>query len=177
MKRPDMFDGMQRTAVISIDGVHRYELRRVWDQGKPLLVVCMLNPSKADHLIDDPTILALIWFATQWGYGGLLVVNFYGFRSASPAEMFAAADPFGVDNEKHVHAAMLYARDNGGRLLAAWGNGGDGRSHWFCEKARNLGIELVCLGTTQSGAPKHPMARGLHRIPRDQQPITWRFAA
>jgi len=36
------------------------------------------------------------------------------------------------------------------------------------------GVPLVCLGTTQSGAPKHPMARGGHRISRDQQPIEWK---
>lgn len=37
--------------------------------------------------------------------------------------------------------------------------------------------DLWCWGKTQSGAPKHPMARGVHRIPRDQKPILWRAAA
>lgn len=172
----DMFDGgtMRREAVI-VD-CYRYELRRIWNDDLPILVVCMLNPSKADHEIEDPTMLALIWFGKLWGYGGLLIVNFYAYRSSSPAEMFAAAAPIGVDNERYVHAAVLYARDNGGKLLAAWGNGGDARSFHFIEKARNAGVDLICLGTTLSGAPKHPMARGKHRIPRDQQPILWKKA-
>ena len=27
--------------------------------------------------------------------------------------------------------------------------------------------------TTLSGAPKHPLARGQHRIPDDQEPMQW----
>lgn len=34
--------------------------------------------------------------------------------------------------------------------------------------------DLWCRGTTIGGAPKHPMARGLHHIARDQQPILLR---
>jgi hypothetical protein len=34
--------------------------------------------------------------------------------------------------------------------------------------------DLWCWGKTGSGAPKHPLARGLHRIPADQKPILWR---
>lgn len=36
--------------------------------------------------------------------------------------------------------------------------------------------DLWCWGTNADGSPKHPMARGKHRIPRDQQPILWRAA-
>jgi hypothetical protein len=35
---------------------------------------------------------------------------------------------------------------------------------------------LYCLSTTASGQPKHPMARGKHRIANDAQPILWRAA-
>jgi hypothetical protein len=36
--------------------------------------------------------------------------------------------------------------------------------------------DIYCLGTTSSGAPKHPLARGRHRVPRDQQFALWRAA-
>jgi len=167
---------MEREAIISPCGQFRPELRRVWDDTKPLLPVCMLNPSRADHEIDDPTILALIWFATLWGYGGLLIVNLFDFRASKPAEMFAAPSRLSLEGEQRALAALVYASDHGGRMLAAWGNHGHDYAHWYVEHARARGVELICLGTTQSGAPKHPMARGVHRIPRDQKPILWRAA-
>jgi hypothetical protein len=40
---------MRRSAIIGgVDSCYRYELRRIWDDALPLLVVCMLNPSTAD---------------------------------------------------------------------------------------------------------------------------------
>lgn len=36
--------------------------------------------------------------------------------------------------------------------------------------------DLWCWGTNADGSPKHPMARGAHRIPADQKPIIWRKA-
>ncbi|RVM91495.1 DUF1643 domain-containing protein [Sinorhizobium meliloti] len=165
---------IRKSAIVSECATYRYELRRVWDDALPMLAVCMLNPSTADASVDDPTVLKLIHFGKLWGYGGLLIVNLYAFRSPSPKEMFAAgAAAVGPQNEKFTAAAVFYARDNGGKLLAAWGNDGNERAMFFARWTRCQGVELVCLGTTQSGAPKHPMARGLHRIPRDQRPIPW----
>lgn len=166
-----------KSAVISDCGVYRVELRRIWDDTLPLLVVCMLNPSRADAEVDDPTVLTLIHFGKLWGYGGLLIVNLYAFRASHPKEMFAAgAAAVGPENEKYLAKAVLYARENGGKLLVAWGNDGNDRAIWFSGWARAQGVELICLGITQSGAPKHPMARGIHRIPRDQRPILWEGA-
>jgi hypothetical protein len=34
---------------------------------------------------------------------------------------------------------------------------------------------IWCWGTTKAGAPKHPLARGLHRISVAQQPEVWEF--
>ena len=172
---PDLFPpAVVRSATLSECGTYRYELRRVWNDTLPLLVVCMLNPSIADANVDDPTVLTLIHFGKEWGYGGLLIVNLYAFRSPSPKEMLAAGPAaIGPKNERYTAAAVFYARDNGGKLLAAWGNDGNDRAIWFAQWTRCKGVELICLGTTKSDAPKHPMARGVHRIPRDQRPIPW----
>ncbi|WP_281410851.1 hypothetical protein [Rhizobium binae] len=37
-------------------------------------------------------------------------------------------------------------------------------------------VDLVCFGLTKYKFPKHPMARGQHRIPRDQQPMMFQRA-
>lgn len=33
---------------------------------------------------------------------------------------------------------------------------------------------LRCLGVTQDGSPKHPLARGFHRIPEQTYPTIWK---
>lgn len=180
MGEQDLFDTVRRSAVFGgPDQRYRYELRRQWDESRHPLITCMLNPSTADEVSDDPTLRALTWFATQWRYGGLLIVNLNAIRSPSPSVMMAADDPIGPENALHLEKAVLYARDFGVPILAAWGNDGafGGRDTSFCELARMHGVELVCLGVTQFMQPKHPMARGRHRIARDQQAIVWRKAA
>lgn len=170
---------MLRAAIISSCGVYRPELRRIWDSTLPLLVVCMVNPSDADSQRDDPTVLTLIHFAKLWGYGGLLIVNLYDFRSPSQAAMQSSQAPIGPQNAAYLESAMKYACSHGRQILVAWGNGGsfEDRDEWFANRALNAhGIDLICLGRTKAGHPKHPMARGRHRIPRDQLPIIWRRA-
>jgi hypothetical protein len=174
----DLF--MERTALLSgPGGCYRDELRRVWNRELPLLVVCMLNPSTADHLVDDPTVQALMHFGRLWGFGGLLIVNLYSIRTSSPKAMMAHADPVGAGSADSIQSAIEYARKYGGRLLVAWGNDGawEARDEWFCSRATSQGVSLICLGRTSSGAPKHPMARGRHRVPRDQQPVLYRHNA
>ena len=180
LAQTDLFPAMQMSAVLSGPGnCYRDELCRVWDDDVPMLPVCMCNPSTADHERNDPTLLTLIHFAKLWGYGGLLVVNVFSFRSPSPAVMLAAADPVGPDNARHVAKALIYARDEGNRcMLAAWGNHGASlnRHLWVCNLAEYYGVDLVCLGTTDAGHPKHPLARGKQFIPRDTWATTWRSA-
>lgn len=174
---------MRKSATLSTCGLFRYVLTRIWDGTLPILDVVMLNPSKADASIDDPTVLALIHFATLWGYGGIRIGNVHAFRASKPAALFAAAaegeDIDGPQNANILGFTLLEAKREDRPVLVAWGNDGDrfGGAGRFAARAGELGVRLICLGTTQSGAPKHPMARGQHRIPRDQQPIPWRAAA
>lgn len=176
---PPAVPAMKRAAVII--GEHRLELRRVWDQSKPLLVVCMLNPSDADHQKEDPTLWVVIHFAKLWGYGGALVVNLFSLITSSPGEMMALSPQLSIgdSNDGFIADAIGYARDNGKMLLAAWGNHGAHckRDEWMVRECHRQGVDLVCLGTTLGGHPKHPLARGHHRVPRDQQPIVWKSAA
>jgi hypothetical protein len=167
---------MIRNATISECGRFRFELRRVWDAHKYVLVVCMLNPSTADAEKDDPTVLALIHFARLWGYGGLHIINLYAFRASRPSAMMMADDRIGPGNSIFINHAAMVAQQNSNALLIAWGNHGDfeGRASWFCSMVKHYyGLKLMHLGRTKQGAPKHPMARGKSFIPRDSFPQDW----
>ena len=52
-----------RSAVISDCGKYRYHLFRKVGQGARLATFVMLNPSSADHEVDDPTIRKVMGFA------------------------------------------------------------------------------------------------------------------
>jgi hypothetical protein len=143
------------------------------------MVWVMLNPSTADAMVDDPTILACIDFARRNGFGSITVVNLFAFRSPHPKVMLAAADPIGPENDRHIHAELLSAAHSRGMIVAAWGTGGAhlDRDYEIVRAVEGHGLEMMCFGKTKDGHPKHPLARGLHRIPRDTKPFPLREPA
>lgn len=173
-----------RGANISPCGAYRWTLTRTWGNGERVCWV-MLNPSTADHRRDDPTLRRIIHFTRSWGFGGLTVVNLYPYRSSRPTECRRWAECDRIASGRHVRDALrkntaIIAREakRAAVVIAAWG-----ASAWDPAWVRNMVEELiggkrVCrdlfrLGVTESGAPKHPMARGKHRVPDDQQPEAW----
>jgi hypothetical protein len=86
---------VKREATISACGLYRYDLHRVWGNVDKTLPVVMVNPSKADASIDDPTITDLMKRARRWGYGAIVVMNLFAFRATDPSELDGAVDPIG----------------------------------------------------------------------------------
>lgn len=162
---------LHSSAAISKDKLFRYEAQRIWDWDLPRLVTCMLNPSTADHEKNDPTVKTLIHFGQLWGFGGLHIVNDRAYRASTTAELYLADEQIGPENRAYLIRACTYARATSGKVLVAWGNADAGKT--FTEIALRAKLELICLGTTKSGAPLHPMARGKNRIPRDRMPTIW----
>lgn len=175
--KPPPFGDVVKGAEISDDGLFRWTLTRCWAAG-PYVCWIMLNPSKADHLVDDPTILRCMGFSRRWGYGGLKVVNVWPYRTSSPAELrrwIRATDGIELarisgENIRVVETVAVEA----GLVMAAWGAaaGEDGDDLAACLEYE--GVELNCLGVTNNGHPTHPLARGKHRVPDDALPQTWK---
>lgn len=153
------WDTTENSAVISLDGRYRYMLSRLlWGMSRPL-VFCMLNPSTADHKSDDPTIRRCIGFAKREDAHSLVVVNLYAWRSTDPAALPALNDPFddpvGPENDETL---VRVARGSGNRIVCAWGAGAARqRVVAACKLFRQAQVELVCLGTTKHGHPRHPL--------------------
>lgn len=154
---------------------YRYWLQRVWDPAAPVMAWVMLNPSTADHEVNDPTILACMDFARRNGCGSIVVVNLYAFRSPHPKVMKAAESPVGPLNADYLRRAMQMVRERPGSLaICGWGRGDfNYMALGLRRHAKEAGVALHCFGVTKDGHPKHPLARGLHRIPRDTVPIPY----
>jgi hypothetical protein len=165
---------MKRLADLSDCGTYRYTLTRTWGLSTSHVLFLMLNPSNADHEKDDPTIRRCISLAKSWGYDGIYVGNLFAFRSSVPRVLKDVADPVGPLNETYLERMVACSA----LTIAAWGANGalHGRADEVRLRYGARGQGFHHLGLTKEGYPKHPLARGAHRIPSDVKPMPWRTA-
>ena len=157
----------ERSAVIDETGMYRYVLGRRLGNLPGRLLWVMLNPSRADHVVDDPTIRKCKAFGHLWGFGEMRVVNLFAFRATDPKELLTAADPVGPENDKHIGEQIAWAT----RIVLAWGNvpskidrlfkssGYYTRSGFVTWKVTHQPVikEVLCLGWTGQSQPRHPL--------------------
>lgn len=163
-----------QTAELSECGMYRYMLARLWNEKAGTVNFIMLNPSTADHRVDDLTIRRCVGFAKSWGFGELVVTNLYPFRATDPRAMKSAANRRGpVDVRGHrrlndMHIARWAAHAS--LVVCAWGN------HAESNVARDALILLRSIGKlphvlrlSKGGNPSHPLY-----LPSSLSPIAWR---
>ena len=149
----DLF--LERDAVLSGCKKYRYLLRRTWDHSLQRSLFIMLNPSTADHEIDDATIRSCMRLARSWSHGSIEVVNLYGFRATDPKELATAKEPIGPQND----GVALAAINRCDVAICAWGahEMARRRARTMWEMIKSNRPQAFCLGMTKSGAPKHPL--------------------
>lgn len=146
---------VQRAATLSEDGLYRYDLTRRWGEGGRATFV-LLNPSTADHHVDDPTVTAVVHFARsahERRIGAVTIVNLFALRATDPSALRFHPDPVGTDND----AALARHAREADAIVVGWGEQGA----TFPERVRAVvdllrPYELWCLGTTAKGHPRHP---------------------
>jgi len=163
-----------RGATFSDDGTCRMELTRTWAAGIPLGIV-MCNPSDGNHEKDDPTLKRVILWAWLWGFPGIIVLNATPAVSSKPADALrwhkeATEDHSSPKRSQHwANADLLIGlHKRVSKIVVACGAmTPDTLIVRTCELLLTdiEGTDLWCLGLTRHGFPKHPMARGKHRIP------------
>lgn len=112
-----------------------------------------LNPSTADAVKNDPTIKRCIGFAKSWGFGGLVMVNLFAWRSTDPNGLKGVFNLVGTLNDEYIYKAAKECTLH----VAVWGHGP------LIKQVRPYRVEYVryympplwCLGTNNDGAPKH----------------------
>lgn len=164
-------------ATLSECGRYRYALGRTWDQKgerEAILSIVMLNPSTADHAVDDPTIRRCIHFAKQEGCGGLLVRNLFAWRATDPKELRSASDPIGSQNWEAMRFASKFEI-----CVAAWGAMGSKRlrkarqtqlpeADEMVDHVKRLIRPLHVFGLTKHGQPRHPLY-----LPNAARAVPW----
>jgi hypothetical protein len=142
---------MKGSAVFSKDRRYRYALRRLWNPARPTILFIGLNPSTADHRINDRTVARCIRFAQDWGFGQLIVANLFAFRTPYPQKLWRARDPIGPCNDRWIRRLIAESQTT----VAAWGTHG-GRF----DRDREV-LPLLrrpkCLAVSKHGYPKHPL--------------------
>lgn len=138
---------------------YRYRLWREWDRSRPALGFIMLNPSTADHQVDDPTIARCLQRAIAGKYGRLEVVNLFPLRSVHPDGLLAHPAPLG--DERAANRAIMDAVDRCAMVICAWGTHRAAPARALevlrLVRKRGRGDRLYHLGLNQDGSPRHPL--------------------
>lgn len=149
-------------ADFTLDGKHRWTLRRTWGPRRPDLgkvpangyvLWVMLNPSLAGRWDNDPTIRRCMGFAHRWGYGGIVVMNLFSLITPHPNVLYAAKDP-----GPFYMTRLRLASKEAALTVAAWG--AVRPLPWVLARRDEVLQTLVdphCLGTTAGGHPRHPL--------------------
>lgn len=154
-------------AVYSPCEAYRYLLTRVWNPDGRKALFVMLNPSTATEFQNDPTVERCERRARALGFGAFRVTNIFAFRATDPRVMRAVADPIGPGNDAAIVDSATGWADS---ILCAWGTHGAhlGRGAAVEGLLRATGRELLTLGLSKDGHPKHPLYIGY-----DRQPGVW----
>ncbi len=166
----------ESAAALSTDGRYRYWLTRRWDAPGflthvPAVTFCMLNPSTADHQLDDPTIRRCIGFAERLRYEALRVVNVFAWRATNPRQLPDDPD-LAVGDE---NALMLEsAASERAHVFLAFGVPIRPATHLAAYKRAveilSIGGQkpVYCFGRTKDGWPRHPLY-----LPKDAPMHQW----
>jgi hypothetical protein len=150
----------------------RYSLTHIWDRMLPAALVGMMNPSGADTRFGDSTVMKTARIFMRLGFGSQIVVNACAHRGVSPKMLLQTKDPVGPDNLRTI--ADLAGRAS--LLVIAHGNlpgGLQKHADAMVAVLRATGKPLHVFGLSQSGVPKHPLARGRNLVPENVVPQLW----
>jgi hypothetical protein len=131
---------------------YRYTLLRIWDSTKPRIAFIGLNPSVADERQDDNTVHKCINIARRDGYGSMIMLNAYAYRSTDPKALTTRPDVVGTGNDHHIAQACKTAD----KIVVAWGNHATDDRHLTLLKVLD-GHKLYCFAKNNNGKPKHPL--------------------
>ncbi|PYY28228.1 DUF1643 domain-containing protein [Paenibacillus illinoisensis] len=147
---------IESIVVMSTNNEYRYRLTRTWDSEKKFVGVLMLNPSKANSLKTDDTIMNLTNYLIDNNYGGVDIVNMYAYMATKPSDLQYRDLAYEVYNDSYI-TDVAAERD---MLVIAWGS--DIKK--YVKRKREVETlllpyahKLQCLEDLQGKSPRHPL--------------------
>lgn len=139
----------------SEDGRYRWWYERRWGDG-PSLCWIGLNPSTGDTTgRPRPTLRKVVERARKEGLAAVSVVNLFSWRATKPADL-RAAHGAGIDIiGNRTDTVIKEFSERSAVTLAAWGAHGSLLDRG--NRVAQLLSHPLCLGTTSSGEPRHPL--------------------
>lgn len=162
------------SAVLSPCGLYRHRLDRDVQMDGIVVALCGVNPSTADATINDATIRKDMGFARVNGWRRIIKFNVFGFRATDVTALAKAADPYGPENDRHVHEIIAEAD----LIVPCWGSRNKLPKHLrpAMDRMRDLlltaGKPVLVFGLAKSGDPLHPLMLGY-----DTKLVPWMVAA
>ena len=132
------------------------------------MVFIGLNPSKANAVENDRTLIRVINFCSRWNYKNIYMINLFGLISKSPLKLSKVKDPVGEKNDLIALKVLEFWSKNANcDLWLGWGDKGNLYSRDFIilnliKKFSNLNSNentkrILTLGFSKKGNPRHPL--------------------
>jgi len=146
-----------RLAVFSPCGRYRYWLRRNLTGGNGSHVLwIMMNPSRADQTVNDPTTTLTTGISARHGYDVHGVINLSALIEPNSANLSAEAGHSDEANMMAIERALSWTLRHRGDIVIAWGANRHLKSREAALLARLRRRRLLCLGRNADGSPRFP---------------------
>lgn len=147
---------IESVAVMANNNEYRFRLTRTWDSTKKIVGVLMLNPSKANSLKTDNTIMNLTNYLIDKNYGGVDIVNMYAFMATKPSELVHRNLAYESLNNDYI----LQVATEREILMIAWGSDVNKYVNRKKEIEQLLSPyvgKLRCFEDPSGKSPRHPL--------------------
>ena len=122
-------------AIMSNNEEYRYRLTRIWDEKKEIAGIIMINPSKANALKTDRTIMNVMNYLIDKNFGGVDVVNLFSFITTEQENLNQRNIVYENPNDYYI-SQMIEERS---MIIVAWGS--NNKEHNF----RKNEVEIILL--------------------------------
>ena len=149
---------------------YRWILKRELPSGNKSVVFIGLNPSKANSVNNDRTLIRIINFCSRWNYKNIYVINLFGLISKSPFQLLKSKNPIGQNNDLITLKVLEFWNENiYCDLWLGWGDKGqlNRRDRVVLKLIKNLSNtklkennhskRILSLGLSKKGNPLHPL--------------------